>query len=124
MRLDLFLKLTRIIKQRTVAKQACDAGAVTVNGAAVKPGVAVQQGDRLFVDLPNFRLEAEILEVPQRGNVPKGQIERYVRIVSRQAKDPRSYVFGSKDSLVPPSDPASGDRRGSEYSTGDEDQKG
>ena len=124
MRLDLFLKLTRIIKQRTIAKQACDAGAVTVNGAAVKPGVAVQQGDRLFVDLPSFRLEAEILEVPQRGNVPRGQIERYVRIISREAKDPRSYVFDSEVSLAPPGDPASGDRPGSADSTGEEDQKG
>ncbi len=124
MRLDLFLKLMRIIKQRTVAKQACDAGAVTVNGAPVKPGIAVQQGDRLHIDLPSYSLEAEILEVPQRGNVPRGEIERYVRIISRQAKDPRSYVFDSENSLVPPSDPASGDRPGSEDSTGDEDQKG
>ena len=72
MRLDLFLKLTRIIKQRTVAKQACDAGAVKLNGAPVKPGTAVQQGDFLRVDLPSYSLEAEILEVPQRGNVSRG----------------------------------------------------
>jgi len=99
MRLDLFLKLTRIIKQRTVAKQACDAGAVLLNGAAVKPGTAVQQGDRLQIDLPTFSLEAEVLEVPTRGNIPRHDIERYVRIVERQSKDPRSYVFGAAETL-------------------------
>jgi len=102
MRLDLFLKLTRIIKQRTLAKQACDSGAVTVNGATVKPGVAVQQGDRLRIDLPSYFVEAEVLEVPQRGNVPRGAIERYIRILHRQTKDPSSYVFGKEDAPAPP----------------------
>ena len=97
MRLDLFLKLTRIIKQRTIAKQACDAGAVTVNGASVKPGNAVQAGDSLHVDLPSFSMDAEILEVPQRGNVRRGDIERYVRILHQQAKDPRTYVFETEE---------------------------
>ena len=52
MRLDQFLKLTRILKQRTVAKQACDAGSVSVNGETAKPGTLVRVGDRLRIETP------------------------------------------------------------------------
>jgi ribosomal 50S subunit-recycling heat shock protein len=94
MRLDQFLKLTRILKQRTVAKQACDAGWVTVNGEVAKPGTVVHAGDRLSIDMPVFRIEAEVLEVPRNSNVPRKQIDLYVKILSRQSRDPHNYVFG------------------------------
>ena len=97
MRLDQFLKLTRILKQRTLAKQACDAGSVTVNGEAAKPGTLLRVGDRLRVDIPAFELEAEVLEVPQTTNVPRKSVERYISILSRQSRDPRTYVFGDND---------------------------
>lgn len=97
MRLDQFLKLTRILKQRTVAKQACDAGSVTVNGEGAKPGTVVRVGDRLCIDLPAFRVEAEVLEIPQTSNVARKNVDRYVKIVSRQSRDPRTYVFGDDE---------------------------
>ena len=45
MRLDKYLKVSRIIKRRTVANEACDGGRVTVNGKVAKPGLEVKEGD-------------------------------------------------------------------------------
>jgi ribosomal 50S subunit-recycling heat shock protein len=94
MRLDLFLKVTRLLKQRTVAKQACDAGAVRLNGELAKPGSLVHPGDRLRLDMPAFVLEADVLDVPSKPNVPRKDIERYVRILEHVPRDPHTYVFG------------------------------
>ena len=51
MRLDLVLKQTRIIKRRTIAKEICDAGKVSVNGKIAKPSVEVKDGDILELKL-------------------------------------------------------------------------
>ena len=45
MRLDKYLKVSRIIKRRTVAKEACDGGRVTINGKVAKAGAEVKEGD-------------------------------------------------------------------------------
>ena len=50
MRVDKFLKVSRLIKRRTVANEACDAGRVTINGRVVKAGAEVKAGDVLSVD--------------------------------------------------------------------------
>jgi len=97
MRLDLFLKVTRILKQRTVAKQACDAGAVRLNGDVAKASAEVHTGDRLRVDLPAFLLEAEVLDVPRNTNVPRRDVERYLRIDEHRHRDRATYVFGEDD---------------------------
>lgn len=49
MRLDKFLKVSRIIKRRTVAKEACDGGRVSLNGRAAKAGSEVKEGDLLEI---------------------------------------------------------------------------
>ncbi len=49
MRLDKFLKVSRIIKRRTVAKEACDGGRVSLNGRAAKAGAEVKEGDTLEI---------------------------------------------------------------------------
>ena len=49
MRLDKFLKVSRIIKRRTVANEACDAGRVMVNGKVAKASVNVKEGDVIEV---------------------------------------------------------------------------
>ena len=51
MRLDLFLKQTRIIKRRTIAKEFCDRGLVKVNDKIAKPSFDVKNGDKLEVKL-------------------------------------------------------------------------
>ena len=49
MRLDKYLKVSRIIKRRTVANEACDGGRVSVNGKVAKPGAEVKEGDVLEI---------------------------------------------------------------------------
>ncbi|MDO4567387.1 MAG: RNA-binding S4 domain-containing protein [Clostridia bacterium] len=58
MRLDKYLKVSRIIKRRTVANEACDAGRVSVNGKAAKPSAEVAVGDVLEI-----RMGARLLRV-------------------------------------------------------------
>ena len=58
MRLDLVLKQTRIIKRRTIAKEICDAGKVSVNGKVAKPSQEIKEGDVL-----ELKLGAKIINV-------------------------------------------------------------
>ena len=63
MRLDKFLKVSRIIKRRTVANEACAAGRVLVNGKTAKAGLNVKAGDILEIQFGNRNVKAEILDV-------------------------------------------------------------
>lgn len=65
MRLDKFLKVSRIIKRRTVANEACDAGRVTVGGRPVRASYDVKPGDVLEITLGGHTLRAEVLEVSE-----------------------------------------------------------
>ena len=61
MRLDKFLKVSRIIKRRTVANEACDAECITVNGVEKKAGYQVKRGDIIEVTLGKKHLKVEVL---------------------------------------------------------------
>ena len=63
MRLDKFLKVCRLIKRRTVANEACDAGRVLVNGKTAKASLNVKNGDVLEIQFGNKTVKAEILDV-------------------------------------------------------------
>ena len=65
MRLDKFLKVSRLIKRRTVANEACDNGRVSVNGKVVKASYDVRVGDRLEISLGNRTLAVEVLQVAE-----------------------------------------------------------
>ena len=60
MRLDKFLKNSRIIKRRTVAKEACEQGRVEVNGKVAKPGVEVKEGDVIKITFGTSELEVRV----------------------------------------------------------------
>ena len=61
MRLDKFLKVSRLIKRRTVANEACDAGRVTVNGKPAKASVKVRVGDIIEISFGNRQVKVEVL---------------------------------------------------------------
>lgn len=63
MRLDKYLKVSRIIKRRTVANEACDAGRVLVNGKAARASYDVKTGDILELQLGSRSVKAEVLSV-------------------------------------------------------------
>ena len=65
MRLDKYLKVSRIIKRRTVPNEACDAGRVMVNGNVVKASYNVKEGDVLEIQFGNKTVKAEILSVQE-----------------------------------------------------------
>ena len=65
MRLDKYLKVTRIIKRRTVANDACDADHVTVNGRPVKASYAVKEGDIIEVQFGPKPLRVKVTSVDQ-----------------------------------------------------------
>ena len=65
MRLDKFLKVSRLIKRRTVANEACDAGRVLVNGKVAKASLAVKEGDLIEIQVGNREVKAEILNVAE-----------------------------------------------------------
>lgn len=63
MRLDKFLKVSRLIKRRTVANEACDAGRVLVNGAVAKASVKVKVGDVIEIQFGTKRVKVEVLDI-------------------------------------------------------------
>jgi ribosomal 50S subunit-recycling heat shock protein len=65
MRLDKFLKVSRLIKRRTVANEACDAGRVLVNGKVAKASLNVKVGDIIEIQFGNREVKAEILNVAE-----------------------------------------------------------
>ena len=65
MRLDKYLKVSRLIKRRTVANEACDAGRVLLNGKPAKASAAVKQGDILEIQFGSRTVKVEILDVQE-----------------------------------------------------------
>ena len=63
MRLDKYLKVSRLIKRRTVANEACDGGRILVNGKVARASLAVKEGDHIHIEMGNRPLEVEVLSV-------------------------------------------------------------
>lgn len=65
MRLDKYLKVSRLIKRRTIANEACDAGRVFLNGTPAKASANVKPGDIISIAFGNKEVKAEILSVQE-----------------------------------------------------------
>lgn len=65
MRLDKFLKVSRLIKRRTIANEACDAGRVTVGGKVARASYEVKTGDIIEISLGARKLTVEVLTVSE-----------------------------------------------------------
>lgn len=65
MRLDKYLKVSRLIKRRTVANDACDAGRVIVNGKVAKASVSVKAGDVIEIQFGTKTLKVEVTNVQE-----------------------------------------------------------
>ena len=63
MRLDKYLKVSRLIKRRTVANEACDNGRISVNGRVVKASYEVKVGDRLEITMGPRTIAVEVVQV-------------------------------------------------------------
>lgn len=65
MRLDKFLKVSRLIKRRTVANEACDTGRVLVNDKVAKASMSVKAGDVIEIQFGNKSVKVEVLDVQE-----------------------------------------------------------
>lgn len=65
MRLDKYLKVSRIIKRRTVAKEACESGRVSINEKVAKSSTSVKEGDIIQIIFGNKTLKARITNVAE-----------------------------------------------------------
>ena len=83
MRLDKYLKVSRIIKRRTVANEACSGGRVTLNGKVAKPGAEVKVGDIMTSRFGDKLGQYEILSIQE--TVRKDSASEMYRIISEDA---------------------------------------
>mgnify|MGYP000454195325 FL=1 len=79
MRLDKFLKVSRLIKRRTVANEACDAGRVLINDKPAKASANVKAGDILTIQFGNKDVKVEVLDVQE--TVKKDEAKELFRYI-------------------------------------------
>ena len=77
MRLDKFLKVSRLIKRRTVANEACDAGRVLVNDKSAKASYDVKNGDIIEIQFGTRSVKVEVLDVQE--TVKKDEVKELYR---------------------------------------------
>ena len=87
MRLDLFLKVSRLVIRRTEAQALCDAGRVRVNGAKAKSSKEVKPGDELDVRRRTRLMKVEIVEIPATKQVSKNSAPDLYRIIEEKTLD-------------------------------------
>ena len=80
MRIDKYLKVSRIIKRRTVANEACAGGRVTVNGKIAKPGTSVTPGDLITIRFGEHLGQYEVISISE--TVRKDQAADMYRVIS------------------------------------------
>ena len=80
MRIDKFLKVSRVIKRRTVANEACDAGRVTINGRPAKASAEVKEGDIVEVGFGTGKTRFQVLKVTE--TVRKDEAGSMYRLLS------------------------------------------
>ena len=84
MRLDLFLKASRICPRRTVAQNLCDAGLVLLNGTPSKPAHAVKPGDELSVRRGDKVSTFRVLATAERGQTSKQQARALYEVINEE----------------------------------------
>jgi ribosomal 50S subunit-recycling heat shock protein len=87
MRLDIFLKTSRLVPRRTVAQQLCEAGAVRINGAQAKSAREVHAGDVIAIRQRGRITTVRVLEVPTKPP-PKAQAALLYETLSLETYDP------------------------------------
>jgi len=87
-RLDVFLKVSRLCPRRTLAQELCDAGFVLLNGRPAKSGHTVKVGDELNIRRRDREIVARVLQAPENRNVSRSDADRLVDILSERVIGP------------------------------------
>ena len=85
MRLDKFLKISRIIKRRSLANEACSGGCVRVNGKVAKPSAEVKAGDEIEVSLGQHTVRYEVVRTAE--HVLKQDAPAMYRVIEAKKGD-------------------------------------
>ncbi|HEY7914585.1 MAG TPA: RNA-binding S4 domain-containing protein [Blastocatellia bacterium] len=91
MRLDLFLKQSRLVPRRTLAQQMCEAGAVLVNGAAAKSAREIRAGDQVAIKQRGRITTIRVLTVPLKPP-SKAEAASLYETLSVESYDPDLYA--------------------------------
>ena len=73
MRIDKYLKVSRLIKRRTVAKDVCVGEKIKINGRIVKPSAEIKVGDRVVLEFGNHVIEVQVLATPNSVKANEAQ---------------------------------------------------
>ena len=87
MRLDLYLKISRVCPRRTVAQQLCDAGLVFLNGVPVKSAHAVKPGDEITLLRRDKKTLLRVLSVPEQRQVSRQDAADLYEVLSETIAD-------------------------------------
>jgi ribosomal 50S subunit-recycling heat shock protein len=82
MRLDQYLRASRLVLRRTIAQELCEAGAVLVNGAAARSSRTVRKGDELTIRRRERALTVRVLSLPQTKQVSRADASDLYEVVS------------------------------------------
>ena len=93
MRLDQFLRASRLVVRRTVAQELCEAGAVSVNGAAARQSRSVRPGDEITVTRRDRQLTVRVREVPTTRQVARSEAHALYEVLSERIleRDPSDF---------------------------------
>lgn len=78
MRIDKFLKMSTVIKRRTIANEAASGGRISVNGKIVKPSYEIKVGDMVEIRFGDKTSKFQVLRIPQKQSEP---LERLIKII-------------------------------------------
>lgn len=87
MRLDLFLKASRVCPRRTVAQKLCDAGLVSLNGSPAKPAHPVKVGDQIVIRRREKLTTIKVLSVPTERQTSKKDAADLIEVIEDQKLD-------------------------------------
>lgn len=87
MRLDLFLKASRLSPRRTVAQKICEAGRVEINGNIAKSSHTVKAGDEILISTHSRRKKVRVLEVPSTRQTSRKGAADLVEVLSDEPQD-------------------------------------
>jgi len=88
MRLDTFLKTSRLCPRRAVAQQLCDAGFVLLNGRPAKSAHVVKMGDEIVLRRRDRETIARVVSVPTTSNVSRRDAKQLIEIISERNLEP------------------------------------
>lgn len=93
MRLDLFLKASRLCSRRTIAQKICEAGRVSVNGSSARSSHAVKSGDEILIRRHDKLTTVRVLSVPSERQTSRKDAGTLYEVVGEESLDEGEFDF-------------------------------